>query len=447
MTALGSRAAMKARFLHVADCHLGYRQYNSAERLNDFARAFFSIMDVAVAEKVDFVVLAGDLFQKRAIDALTLNQAMHGLEKLHEAAIPCLAVEGNHEHAYLYDHIGWMEFLAQRQLLQLLNPTFRDGKAELIAYDKRQRRGSYSDPLPGLRVHGMRYMGSGTARAIEGYAAALEESADQPEYSIFIAHTGIEGVLAEAAGGLNHRQLAVLKPHIDYLALGHIHKPFSFDDWIYNPGSPEACAVVESDWSQRGYYLVDIDTSRADAGDEDEPAPAHTATLHANPRRIFHRLSLKVDHLQTPEQLMAELNSYLARKAADHNVARLSSRQRPVVELQLTGVLPFDRAALDLAAIEAAVEKEYDPLVALIKNLTRGVEFQLSADEQLDRPALERQVFTELLERDARFRPRSEEWSQALVTLKRLALDGAGADAILDEVAASAALLETADAE
>ena len=63
---------MRAKFLHIADCHLGYRQYNLAERYNDFGRAFHRMIDIAIAEKVDFVLLAGDLFHKRAIDALTL---------------------------------------------------------------------------------------------------------------------------------------------------------------------------------------------------------------------------------------------------------------------------------------------------------------------------------------------------------------------------------------
>ncbi len=113
---------MRAKFLHFADCHLGYRQYNSVERANDFARAFFAVIDVAIQEKVDFVVLAGDLFQKRAIDALTLNQAVKGLERLRDKGIPCIAVEGNHELAYFSESIGWVRFLALNDLVILLNP-------------------------------------------------------------------------------------------------------------------------------------------------------------------------------------------------------------------------------------------------------------------------------------------------------------------------------------
>ena len=60
---------MKAQFLHFADCHIGYRQYNSRERFNDFGRAFIYIVNAAIEAKVDFVVLAGDLFEKRGIDA------------------------------------------------------------------------------------------------------------------------------------------------------------------------------------------------------------------------------------------------------------------------------------------------------------------------------------------------------------------------------------------
>ena len=60
---------MRASFIHVADMHLGYEQYGVRERFNDFSRAFWDIMQEALHRQVDFVVIAGDLFNKRAIDA------------------------------------------------------------------------------------------------------------------------------------------------------------------------------------------------------------------------------------------------------------------------------------------------------------------------------------------------------------------------------------------
>jgi exonuclease SbcD len=79
---------MRASFIHLADTHLGYEQYGVRERFNDFSRAFWAIMEEAANRPVDFVVIAGDLLNKRAIDALTLIHAIEGLKKLKEKGIP-----------------------------------------------------------------------------------------------------------------------------------------------------------------------------------------------------------------------------------------------------------------------------------------------------------------------------------------------------------------------
>lgn len=425
---------MRLRFLHMADCHLGYRQYNLRERFNDFGQAFLNVIDTAIAEKVDFVLLAGDLFQKRAIDALTLNQAMVGLERLRAAQIPCIAVEGNHEHAYYDDYIGWMKFLAVRQLLVLLDPEFESGKPLLKPYVR--PAGSYIDPLPGVRVHGMRYHGSATAGALNGYAAALQEMAREGvEYSIFLTHAGVEGVMAEQVGGLTARQLAPLREHVDYVALGHIHKPFERENWIYNPGSLETCSSLEAQWPERGYYLVEVDTSGSEG-------PKHVATLRANRRRPFHQVFMKVDTLVSPDHLYTQCQETLARRARDYAVARLGADERPLVVLTLSGVLPFDRAALDLAQLETLVRDHYEPLHVMINNRTSSNEYAVESGESVSRPVLERQVLAGLFERDARFREHSKQWASAALSIKSLVLDGAEPPAVVEELEARMADIE-----
>jgi exonuclease SbcD len=428
---------MKARFLHFADCHLGYWQYNNRERYNDFGRAFLQVVDVARTERVDFVLLAGDLFHKRSIEALTLNQAMIGLERLKEAGIPCIAVEGNHELAYHDERLGWVAMLAMRQLLVLLNPEFRDGEPRLAPYTS--RRGSYFDPVPGLRVHGLRYMGAVTAKVVERYAAAL---ADQPkdgiEYSIFLTHAGVEGVLPDQ-GGLSLREWSVLRPHVDYLALGHIHKPYEFDGWIYNPGSLEACAITEIAWPERGYYLVEVDTERPRAQEESK----HTATLHANPRRTFHRLTVKVDLLDTPAALLEHCRELFIRKARDWRLHQLPEQARPVVEVQLQGVLAFERSALDLTALEQLLVEILNPLLPLVKNLTQSADRAIEIREGMSRAELERHVVNSLLQQDGRFRQQSERWADVALLLKNMALSDASAEAIVDELAAQMDRIQT----
>lgn len=416
---------MQARFLHLADCHLGKWQYNSRDRYNDFGRAFHYIADEAIRAEVDFVVLAGDLFEKRSIDALTLNQAMRGLEKLKKRNIPCLAVEGNHERVFFSEQVGWLKFLALQDLLILLDAPFENGMAQLVPYANRS--GSYFNPLPGLRVHGLRYVGAATVTAIESYAKALEEQPKEDvEYTIFIAHAGVEGVLPDQ-GGLSHRQWSVLRPYVDYLALGHIHKPYSFDNWIYNPGSPESCSVTEAVWEERGYFLVNVDTACPV-----EETVKHSATLHANPRRTFHRFTLKTDLLQSPTELYDHCREFLQRKARDLGVKQLT--QRPVVELQLSGVLPFERSAIDLEALEKLVNESFQPLVGLVKNFTRTPELAVESSELLSRAELERKVLTELLERDVRYRPQSEQWATLALAMKHLALTGASSETMLTEL-------------
>lgn len=452
---------MKSRFLHVADCHLGYKQYNSDERFKDFALAFSHIVDKAIEQEVDFVVLAGDLFQKRAIDALTLQNTMATLERLQREQIPCIAVEGNHELSYYVDYLGWVQFLQQRKLLSLLDAEFQDGAPDLTEHNG--RKGAYININPDLRIYGLKYRGSSTGRALTSYAEAIAElhETDNPAYSIFVAHTGVEGVLPGQTGGLSHRQLAVLRPHVNYLALGHVHKPFEFDDWIYNPGSPESCSMAEAAWSDRGYYLVEIDTDKqpesstekskksktaksesTDSESEkiavDEEVEArpcvHTATLHANPRRPFVRLTIEVDHLTSPEELLEHCKDVAKRKARDHSSQHRGEERDPVVELTLSGVIPFDRSALDIKELETIIDDAFDALYVQIRNQTTSADFAIRHEAGLPRPQLERQVVGELLERDTRYADHSESWTDLIISVKNLALTGADAETILHEL-------------
>src|SRR6266516_1192936 len=108
---------MRASFIHVADTHLGYEQYGVRERFNDFSRTFWNIIEDAERRNVDFVVIAGDLFNKRAIDAQTLIHAIEGLKKLKERNIPVISIEGNHDRIYYRYGVSWLQYLCHSRLL------------------------------------------------------------------------------------------------------------------------------------------------------------------------------------------------------------------------------------------------------------------------------------------------------------------------------------------
>src|SRR6266446_3122633 len=195
---------MRASFIHVADTHLGYEQYGVRERFNDFSRAFWDIMQDAVNREVDFVIIAGDLFNKRAI-------------------------EGNHDRSYYRDGISWLQFLCHQEYLMLLAPKMRDGVPLLALWDQRTMLGSHVDLLGGrLRIYGLPWQGADTARSMEGLAQALEaaraeEVAAGIEYRLLVMHTGVDSVVPRIQGLPTMAQFQPLRHCVDYLVLGHVH--------------------------------------------------------------------------------------------------------------------------------------------------------------------------------------------------------------------------------
>jgi DNA repair exonuclease SbcCD nuclease subunit len=85
------------RVIHTGDTHVGYQQYHSPDRRRDFLDAFEQVVEDAVADDVDAVVHAGDLFHDRRPELRDLMGTIDVLRRLADAGIPFLAVVGNHE--------------------------------------------------------------------------------------------------------------------------------------------------------------------------------------------------------------------------------------------------------------------------------------------------------------------------------------------------------------
>ncbi len=420
---------MRASFIHMADTHLGYEQYGVRERFNDFSRAFWDIIDDAIERKVDFVVIAGDLFNKRAIDALTLIHAIEGLRKLKDKNIPVIAIEGNHDRSYYRDGISWLQFLCHQGYLILLAPLMEDGAPRLDRWRPDTMRGAYVDLLGGrLRVYGLHWQGASTVRCIEGLAqgmsaARAEEDAQGVEYRLLTMHTGVEGEVPRMQGLPSRASFQPLKAYIDYLALGHVHKPYEYEGWIYNPGSTETCGAEEAQWEDRGYYYVEIDTDEPDRiVDLSRYERFHHAEHLVSKRRSFVRHDLRVDGLDEPNALYAHLEDYCRREGPRHRDVS------PLVHIHLIGTLSFDAGSLDVARMEEMVKSYFQPLYVRIDNNTNDQDY-IPDDGEIDGRdrtlwhELERRIFEELIGRDNRYLPAKEQWSIVLGDLKRMALE------------------------
>ena len=421
---------MQASFIHLADTHLGYEQYGVRERFNDFSRAFWDIMDDAVKRDVDFVVIAGDLFNKRAIDAQTLIHAIEGLKKLKEKGIPVIAIEGNHDRSYYREGISWLQFLCHQEYLMLLAPVMRDGIPVLSHWNRERMLGSHVDLLNGrVRVYGLPWQGAATTRTMDGLTQALEsaraeEEAAGIEYRVLLMHTGVDSVVPRIQGLPTMAQFQPLRQYVDYLALGHVHKPYEFDGWMYNPGSTETWGAEESAWEDRGYYFVEIDTSDPERIiDPKKQARFHHATHLVSKRRPFVRHEIRVDGLSEPNAVYEHLEQYCRREGPKYQKEMLS----PVVHIHLVGTLAFDADLLDQKYMDEIVQTHFQPLFARIDNNTNDQDFMPDGGEidGRDRSVwheLERYIFEDLVSRDNRYLPNKEQWSVVLADLKQMAL-------------------------
>ena len=95
------------KFIHCADVHLdtplqGLAHYPGApvnEIRNATRRAFEKVLNAAISEKVDFIIIAGDLYDtglKSFESALFFNKEM---ARLNDAGIDVYLIHGNHDAA------------------------------------------------------------------------------------------------------------------------------------------------------------------------------------------------------------------------------------------------------------------------------------------------------------------------------------------------------------
>ncbi len=433
---------MKIRFLHIADLHLGNHQYQSDDRYNDFARAFQAVVAVALTEHVDFVAIAGDLFHKRAIDALTLYHAQTELAHLRDAGIPTLIIEGNHDRAFYRDAgISWLSFLTWTDAMILLAPDVSDGEVHFAPWDRQRHGGGFYDIAgSALRVYGLPWYGASTGVMIERTAAALaklrmEEEAQGVKYRLIMLHTGVDGLVTGVHGLPSRQAFEPLRGLVDYIALGHVHMPYMLDDWIYNPGSLETVSAEEWEWQDRGYFMVEVETD----------GPTHSAKLMAAPRRRFVRERFRVDGYANPEELASHFDSFCARKLRD-----VSAGELPVVDITLSGTLAFDPGALDKRVLEDLVQRHCAPLLVFIRNHTQSLEFDpatgdLDGRDRASRQELELRVFRDLLLRDSRYATNADDWARVMAELKQHTLNGDDPAAIVDFLARQQSRLRSAD--
>jgi DNA repair exonuclease SbcCD nuclease subunit len=400
------------KFLHLSDVHLGCRRYNLEERTKDFFRSWYDVIERhAVPNRVDFVLVAGDFFDRRNIDPQTLNHALAGLQRLKDEGIPVVAIEGNHDRRDAVSEYSWMRSLSRAGYIHLLEPgADEDSPISMTPWDEATREGSYID-IKGARIYGSHWYGTSAAAAMSMLADALRRARDEDRFNILMLHTDVEGQLSRPIPALPVEKLKELRALVDYVALGHTHKRFEIENWAFNPGSLEACSIDEYR-EERGVFLVEVDDRRQ-----------VTATFSRDyTQRPFQQLWFDVSGAEDPEAVRAGVIEKVRREARRHDEE--SGDPAPIIEISLRGHLGFKNSLLDLAAIREEARQLTGALHIMLKNQSVPVEYAVAAglDADTSRQERERRIVEDLIARDNRYRDRSREMAELVLEAKRRAL-------------------------
>jgi len=233
------------KFFHTADIHLdsplkGLEAHEDApveEIRGATRRAFDNLIDLAIEEEVNFILIAGDLYDGAWKDYNTGLFFASRMGRLSKAGIKVFIVSGNHD-------------AASQITKALLLPD------NVTLFSSKKPQSVHLDEL-GVIIHGQSY----SIRAVTENITAQYPQNDPNYFNIGLLHTSLTG----REGHENYAPCTVddLKSKgYDYWALGHVHKReiVSFDPWIVFPGNIQGRHIKET--GAKGATLVTVEGGR-----------------------------------------------------------------------------------------------------------------------------------------------------------------------------------------
>ncbi|MBK1702274.1 metallophosphoesterase, partial [Thiococcus pfennigii] len=309
------------RFLHTADSHLdspmrGLEAYEGAPvaALREATRrAFEGLVALALDEQVDFVVIAGDLYDGDWRDFSTGLFFTRQMARLHEADIPVYLIAGNHDAASV---------LTRRLTLPPNVHAFSTRAPESLTVPGRP-----------VVIHGRGFPHRAVPEnLVPDYPAPVPGS-----LNIGLLHTSLTGAPGhDAYAPCTLRDLT--EKGYDYWALGHVHQPqvLARDPWVVFPGNLQGRHIRES--GPRGAWLVTVGEGRE--------------ILAAEHRHLdvvrWARVMVDVAGLADPTELPGRIGEALQAALADADGRPLAAR------VTLTGATArHDQLKRDLPQVRA----------------------------------------------------------------------------------------------
>ena len=251
------------RLLHTSDWHLG-RSLHGTDLLAEQEAVLSGLAAVVAAESVDVVLVAGDVYDRAvpSADATAVLDRVVG--RLLSAGAAVVMTPGNHDSAR---RLGTFSGLLSAAGLHVRASTPRLDEPVLL-----------SDEHGDVAVYGLPYLepevarhelGTEGARSHEAVLGAAMERVRADLFlrpgtrSVVLAHAFVGGGVASESerdicvGGVDLVPASVFDG-VDYVALGHLHRPQTLSPRLRYSGSPLAYSFGEAG-QQKQAWLVELD--------------------------------------------------------------------------------------------------------------------------------------------------------------------------------------------
>jgi len=251
------------RLLHTSDWHIG-RTLHGTELLAEQEAVLTGLARVVAAESVDVVLVAGDVYDRAvpSADATAVLDRVVG--RLLAVGAAVVMTPGNHDSAR---RLGTFSGLLSAAGLHVRASTGRLDEPVLLP-DEHGEVAVYG--LPFLEPEVARHeLGTGGGRSHEAVVGAAMERVRSDLFlrpgtrSVVLAHAFVGGGVASdserdiCVGGVDLVPASVFDG-VDYVALGHLHRPQTLSPRLRYSGSPLAYSFGEAG-QQKQVWLVDLD--------------------------------------------------------------------------------------------------------------------------------------------------------------------------------------------
>ncbi|MEV6767196.1 exonuclease SbcCD subunit D [Nocardia sp. NPDC051030] len=253
------------RILHTSDWHIG-RTFHGVDLLVDQESSLMAIAELVAAERVDVVVLPGDVYDRSIPSADAIAVCNRGFEAIRAAGATIVATSGNHDSPTRLGALGSFAAAGGLHLRCGISEVARpilvsDGHGEVAFYGI-----PYLEPeitrvelgVPQARSHAeILDAAMGLIRADLGGRAGVR--------SVVLAHAFVVGGEATGSersisvGGVETVPLSAFDG-IDYVALGHLHSPQTLSESVRYSGSPLPYSFGERS-HRKAVWIVELDAA------------------------------------------------------------------------------------------------------------------------------------------------------------------------------------------